>query len=96
LAPFSEELFFRGILTRLLLRYWSVVIVVPLVAMLFAAAHFEWRIGPLLLGLATTALYAWRRSLWPGIVLHAIANAFGPLLFYLAPETYSWLRPFFS
>lgn len=95
LAPFSEELFFRGTLAKLLQQRLPKAVVVPLVAALFAAAHFVWQPGPFLLGIGATWLFVWRGSIIPGLLLHAWCNALGPLLIVAAPEVYAELRIFF-
>jgi membrane protease YdiL (CAAX protease family) len=77
LAPaFVEEFFFRGYMQRRLLARWPAAVVVPLVAVLFAAFHGTpaWALGVLPLGLWFGVL-AWRTgSLWPGIACHAFIN----------------------
>jgi CAAX protease family protein len=71
-----EEFFFRGYMQRRLLARWSPAVVVPLVAVLFAAMHGTpaWALGVLPLGLWFGVL-AWRTgSLWPGMFCHAFIN----------------------
>lgn len=73
---FVEELFFRGYVQRRLLDRWPGGVVVPLVAVMFAAFHGTpaWALGVLPLGLWFGVL-AWRTgSLWPGIVCHGVVN----------------------
>lgn len=94
-APIAEEWFFRGLLARFLLRQFKPRYVVLVTAMVFAISHFRWQPGPFLLGLATTALYVWRRNLLAVIVLHAICNAIGPLLYHYLPQVYDDFKIFF-
>lgn len=76
LAPFAEEVFFRGLLfgsLRTRLRFWPAALVS---AALFAALHFD----PLLivplaaLGVVAAWLYERSGSIWPPVFLHAINN----------------------
>jgi hypothetical protein len=75
-APFVEELTFRG-LGFALLRPLSVVLAVVATALAFAAAHGLVSGFPalFLFGLAVAFLRARTRSLYPGMVLHACFNA---------------------
>jgi membrane protease YdiL (CAAX protease family) len=74
---FVEELFFRGYVQRRLLDRWSPAVVVPLVAVLFAASHSTpaWALGVLPISF-WLGLLAWRTgSLRPGIICHAFINS---------------------
>ena len=95
LAPFAEELFFRGLLARVMVGRTKPVWIVLFVSTVFMVAHFSFKIGPFLLGLATTSMFLWRRSLVSCVVLHAICNALGPLLIFFAPNAFHKLRIFF-
>ncbi len=95
LAPICEELFFRGMIARVMKDRIKPYLLIPLVALLFTAAHFGWYLGPFLLGLATTWLFIWRNSLVAPLLLHMVCNAFGPALLAFAPQVYQQLRIFF-
>ncbi|HEY7356487.1 MAG TPA: type II CAAX endopeptidase family protein, partial [Ktedonobacterales bacterium] len=85
-APFCEEIFFRGYFfqgLRLRLSIWPAVVVS---AVIFGLAHGD--LGSLVLliviGLAL-AVIRWRtRSLWPGMALHMVNNFVGALLIFQA------------
>jgi membrane protease YdiL (CAAX protease family) len=85
-APFCEEIFFRGYFfqgLRLRISIWLAVIVS---AVIFGLAHGD--LGSLALliviGLAL-AIIRWRtRSLWPGMALHMFNNALGALIIFQA------------
>ena len=84
-APFCEEVFFRGfVFTGLRNRIpvgWAIV----LSALLFGIAHLDPGSFAVLfiIGLAL-AFLRWRtNSLWPGILLHAINNGVGALAIIL-------------
>src|SRR5262249_53971977 len=82
IAPFCEEVFFRGYFfqgLRLRLSIWPAVV---LSAAVFGVAHG----GPgslvllIVIGLVL-AVIRWRtRSLWPGIALHMLNNFLGALV----------------
>lgn len=76
-APVCEEVLFRGFLFAGFLRGMPLAWAVILSAFIFAAAHNDPASFPVLfcIGLLL-ALLRWRtRSLWPGILLHLLNNA---------------------
>lgn len=81
IAPFCEEIFFRGFLFAGLLRGMPVLAATLLSALLFAIAHGD--LGSFLplfvIGLAL-AVVRWRTgAIWPGMALHACNNALAAL-----------------
>lgn len=85
-APFCEELFFRGFVLMGLLRAMPLGWAIMLSALIFAIAHADPGSFTVLfiIGLAL-AFLRWRtRSLWPGILLHLLNNAVGAVLIVLA------------
>ncbi|MDR2736707.1 MAG: CPBP family intramembrane metalloprotease [Gracilibacteraceae bacterium] len=76
LAPMLEELLFRGMLYPPLRVVCSPRLAVCLVALIFAAFHFDFlRFIPLFVGaVGLTLLLEKTRSLWPGIVAHGVWN----------------------
>jgi membrane protease YdiL (CAAX protease family) len=75
IAPFAEELFFRGALTGALAQRLGAF--TPLVSgAIFGAAHLEPRAFPALfvLGALLGWLYMRTRSLLPGMAVHAANN----------------------
>jgi len=78
LAPVVEEIVFRGLIFRRLLRHVQPVLAALGSSLLFGLLHPD----PLwsgLFGLAMVALYAQTRSLWVPLVAHALNNAVGTL-----------------
>ena len=77
IAPFSEEILFRGFLQKFLEKHWQDVTKAVLVTSLFfAAVHMNpgWIIQIYLLGIILGYL-AWRTgSIFPGLILHALNN----------------------
>lgn len=82
IAPFVEELFFRGLIYRYLRGRWSVLRAVLVSSALFAAAHFIVPLIPVLFGLGVVlALITDRyRSLYPAVVVHGLNNGLAVLL----------------
>jgi uncharacterized protein len=84
-APFCEEVFFRGFLFPGLCRSMPVGWAIILSSLLFAIAHADPGSFAVLfiIGLALAYL-RWRtNSLWPGIILHLTNNGLGALLIVL-------------
>jgi len=76
-APFFEELFFRGMLYGGIRRRWGVWPALLLSSAVFAGLHPQGVIGflPLFtLAAAFCLLYEWRKSLLPGMAAHALNN----------------------
>lgn len=76
-APFFEEVLFRGIVLRGLLARMPQPAAIVASALIFGAAHLNLYqfVGAGLLGLVLGWLYARFRSTWPCILLHATQNA---------------------
>lgn len=77
LAPFLEELLFRGFLLRTLCDKFGNVIASIVTALLFSLMHFPWQtiIPVFILGLILNALVISSRSIWPAITFHILNNA---------------------
>jgi hypothetical protein len=76
-APLLEEIFFRGVLYTALRRRFGIAAGLLGSATVFALLHPQVPLGflPLFfLGVVLAALYEWRRSLIPGMTLHAVQN----------------------
>ncbi|HEY7350339.1 MAG TPA: type II CAAX endopeptidase family protein [Ktedonobacterales bacterium] len=85
-APFCEEIFFRGYFFQGLRLRLSVWLAVVLSAVIFGLTHGD--PGSLVLlvviGLLL-AIFRWRtRSLWPGMALHMVNNFLGALIIFQA------------
>jgi len=85
-APICEELFFRGMLYRYLLRRWPVWAAAVVSATIFAAFHFIPILIPvfLFLGLMLTIQYQVTGSLTNSMLLHGAGNAVTTVLVYLS------------
>ncbi len=89
-APLAEELVFRlaifgGLVAffsrdgRKLTRvHWLIAGGVSIAVFVLAHEPWNWPVGILpltLLSVSLTALYAYTRSIWPGVIVHAVHNA---------------------
>lgn len=89
-APFVEELVFRGVLLSGLVSRMPVGWAIVLSALIFGCVHlpdfgFAWYPVPalVLLGIASAWLRIRTRSLWPSITLHATNNLVASLAWFL-------------
>ena len=77
IAPFSEEVLFRGFLQQFLEIHWKdVTKAVLITSLFFAGVHMNpgWMIQIYLLGIILGYL-AWRTgSVFPGLILHSLNN----------------------
>ncbi len=80
-APFCEEVLFRGFLFAGFLRAMPLSLAVVLSAFIFAAAHGDVASFPVLFCIGVLlALLRWHTgSLWPGILLHLLNNAWSAI-----------------
>lgn len=82
IAPFVEELFFRGLIYRYLRGRWNILGAVLVSAALFAATHFIVPLVPVLfvLGVVLARVTERYRSLYPAVVVHGLNNGLAVLL----------------
>ena len=87
-APIVEEIFFRGFLFQgFRQRYgWAPAILIS--SAIFAAAHLDpiAFIPTFILGSVLAYVYHRSNSVWPGIILHFLVNAFGLCAAYAATQ----------
>jgi uncharacterized protein len=76
-APFAEEMFFRGFLYQAFRNSFGVLPGAALSALIFGAIHFEFfkLVQLAILGVILALLFEKTKSLWPPIILHAVNNA---------------------
>jgi membrane protease YdiL (CAAX protease family) len=93
IAPFAEELFFRGFLFGIYRRRQPVWLAYLVSGVLFTVLHLEPQrmtvpqmaglsVGIFMLAMLLTWLYQHTGSLYPGMIAHAVNNATGLILFY--------------
>lgn len=87
MAALSEELFFRGVLQKVIVECTrNKHIGVWFSAIIFSAFHMQFYgfIPRMLMGAFLGYLFLWSGSLWPGILAHFINNGMAVLLIWLA------------
>ncbi|OGJ50883.1 hypothetical protein A2229_04975 [Candidatus Peregrinibacteria bacterium RIFOXYA2_FULL_33_7] len=78
IAPLVEEIFFRGFILQTFLNRFGTYLASGISALIFAAAHLEFKnILPLfILGLILNYIFIKNnRSIWPAIIFHALNNS---------------------
>jgi membrane protease YdiL (CAAX protease family) len=83
-APFVEEVLFRGILYTWLRRRWGVAVSSVVSGICFSLLHgIVWLIPAIaLLGVLLAVIYEKSGSIWPSIVTHATFNTVTVILLY--------------
>jgi len=86
IAPFGEELVFRGLLFPWLRSHFGVAWAAILSGLIFGMLHFVPILIPALsaVGIALALLYHRCGSLWPVIVAHGAFNAIMVIMVYAA------------
>ncbi len=84
LAPFAEELFFRGVIYQWFRHRWGFWIGSLLSSLLFAVLHGDLTVGTVafLLGMVMAWIYERSQSLWAAVIIHVINNSSKILLLY--------------
>lgn len=87
-APFAEELLFRGFIQRIFARNMNASLAIVLSGMLFGLGHFNLTILPSVaaLGILFGFIFHAARSLWAPIIAHAIFNLYSLIRLYRASE----------
>ena len=87
IAPITEELLFRGLILRGLLRHYPANKAILVSALMFALVHLNpWQFtGAFVFGILSGFLYLWTGSLIPCLASHAIFNAYGIVVGTLLP-----------
>ena len=87
MAAVSEELFFRGILQKVLVESTrNTHLSVWIGAIIFSAFHMQFLgfVPRMLMGAYLGYLFLWSGSLWPGIIAHFINNGMAVFLIWLS------------
>ena len=84
IAPFSEEVFFRGFAFPALRARFGLLAGIAVDAALFSLLHFTPTVLPpiFVMGVLFCLLYQHTRSIWPGALLHAAINIVAVLVAY--------------
>jgi len=86
LPALGEELFFRGMLQKVLIKWFkNVHVAVIVTSILFSALHMQFYgfIPRFLLGMLFGYLYVWSGNLWYPVLAHLIHNTIPVIAYYL-------------
>jgi membrane protease YdiL (CAAX protease family) len=85
IAPFAEELLFRGVFYTMLKERWGVWPGVLISSFVFGLAHANFAVGltAFLLGILLALVFEYSQSLWTAVLIHAINNSSKLVLLYL-------------
>lgn len=88
LAPIVEEIFFRGFVFQGFRQRYGWVSAMLLSSIVFAAAHLDpvALLPTFVLGCVLAYMFHRSNSIWPGVILHFLVNAFGLCAVYLASQ----------
>ena len=86
-APFAEEILFRGYLFGKLRRFVPVWIAILITSLLFGFVHQLWNVGidTFALSIVMCLLVVWSGSLWPSILLHMMKNFIAFYFLFINP-----------
>ena len=99
LPAVGEELLFRGVLQKLLIKWTKKYhLGIWITAILFSALHMQFYgfLPRLILGVMFGYLFFWSKSLWLPILAHLLNNGSVVIAAYINPDTISKSEPFSS
>lgn len=87
LAPFAEEVLFRGYLLGKLRKHVPLWVAILITSLLFGAVHMAWNVGidVFALSIVLCLLRVTSRSLWPSILLHMLKNGIAFYFLFINP-----------
>lgn len=93
IAPFAEEILFRGYLLGKLRKYAPLWLSILITSLLFAVVHFQWNVGidVFALSIVLCLLRVVSGSLWPSILLHMLKNGVAFYFLFINPSLLSTL-----
>jgi membrane protease YdiL (CAAX protease family) len=88
IAPFSEEILFRGFLFGRLRKIVPLWLAILLTSALFGFLHGEWNVGldTFSLSVVLCLLRVYTGSIWSSIMLHMIKNAIAYYILFINPS----------
>ena len=98
-AGIGEELFFRGVLQRIFIKWFrSVWVGIIITAFLFSAIHFQFYgfIPRFILGILLGMIYWYSGSLWPAMLAHFVYDGFAVVMVYFNPAFADQETPVFN
>ena len=91
-ASLAEEMLFRGFLLGALERSMDVTKAVLLSAFIFTLLHFNpWWLVDILIAGVFLGVMSWKsRSIWPGVIVHAVNNGLGIVFVHVDENRMGW------
>ena len=88
MAPIVEEMFFRGFVFQGFRQRYGWISAMVLSSAVFAAAHLDpvALLPTFVLGCVLAYMFQRSNSIWPGVILHFLVNAFGLCAAYAATQ----------
>jgi membrane protease YdiL (CAAX protease family) len=88
IAPFSEEIIFRGYLFSKLKKYLPIWAAIIFTSVTFGAAHMAWNlaIDTFALSVVACVLREMFGSIWPSILIHMMKNGLAYYLLFINPD----------
>lgn len=83
-APFFEEIFFRGVIYRILLKKHSNILAVLVTSVIFSLLHFNASqfLVIFVMGVVLNSLYGKTKSLLPSMIFHTLNNTVSVTMLY--------------
>lgn len=96
LAPFAEELVFRGVLLPAFSKKLGLTTAIILTSVLFGILHppVNAMIGIGIFAIFLALIYAFTRSIWPAIMLHSLKNLLAFIAIFFAEELLEYVDQF--
>jgi len=93
IAPFAEEILFRGYLFGKLRKHMSLWAAILVTSLLFGLVHFQWNVSVdvFALSIVLCLLRVVSGSLWPSILLHMLKNGIAFYFLFINPTVHSTL-----
>lgn len=90
IAPFVEEILFRGIILRGFLQHYAPLQAIVISAVLFGLIHLNvYQIpGAFIFGCIVGYVFYLCKSIWPCVFIHSLANGLSYLYYLESPDTY--------
>jgi len=93
IAPFAEEILFRGYLFGKLRKHAPLWVAILITSLLFGLVHFQWNVGldVFALSIVLCLLRVVSGSIWPSILLHMLKNGVAFYFLFVNPALLSTL-----
>jgi len=91
LVPILEQGFFNGFLLQPLIKKIKPVAAVYLGGLIFALAHFDFRLSTFFIGLTTAGFFCWTGTLYASLIFHITCQVAGVIVLQYYPRVVTLL-----